>query len=200
VHACLSQAAAAISPPSGISLTRACKPASGRAAPARRALLAAARRRAAQTRPHDPAARDPSPARRPCSRAAPPRCVPARTPPPSRPRPSPPCCAIAPMDADTVATTAAMLAAMGTTSPGMHPPHCPCCNQQRAHPWRGALHRRPRATPCRFPAAPVPRLPAGFSRLRFPNLEPHCRALRTPRHRLKFATVRAVLSLALSRD
>jgi hypothetical protein len=36
-----------------------------------------------------------------------------------------PCCAIAPMDADNVTTTAAMLAAMGTTSPATHPPIAP---------------------------------------------------------------------------
>jgi hypothetical protein len=65
-----------------------------------------------------------------------------------------------------------------------HRPHHPCCDQQRARPWRGPLHRRPRATPRRSPAAPAPWLPAGVSRSRFTHLEPHRRTLRTPRRRL----------------
>jgi hypothetical protein len=89
VRACLSQAAAAISPPSVSSLARACKPASGRATPARRALLAAARRRAAQSRRHGPSPLDPT-ALTPCAAAKPPGTPPRRSPaPPRRPHPAP---------------------------------------------------------------------------------------------------------------
>jgi hypothetical protein len=65
-----------------------------------------------------------------------------------------------------------------------HRPHRPCCDQQRARPWRGPLHRRPCATPRRFPADPASRISAGLSHPRFTHLEPRRHALSAPQHRL----------------